>query len=206
LGQILGSENDLKNPDRALTFLKQGARLGVIECHAELAAIFAANGHRENWQKCWTAYFDAVAGQLDRSSVGWYGMCYFSELRRFGLPMIHKTMAMKVRDETMATAQSLCEQFSQEKKEAAYFVEIELKTLEYHLFPETPRPRIQGCVKWFKNESGIISLTSGQDAFVHRQWIIDWPRTLSLVQEGRLVECETLRGPRGLTAFNVTLI
>ncbi len=61
----------------------------------------------------------------------------------------------------------------------------------------------QGTVKWFNDSKGFgfISQEGGEDVFVHHTAIqMDGFRSLS---EGDRVECEVVKGPKGLQAQNV---
>lgn len=61
----------------------------------------------------------------------------------------------------------------------------------------------KGTVKWFNNSKGFgfISQENGPDVFVHHTAITgDGFRSLN---EGEVVEFETVEGPKGLQAANV---
>jgi CspA family cold shock protein len=61
----------------------------------------------------------------------------------------------------------------------------------------------EGTVKWFSNEKGygFISLTDGEDVFVHFSAIqTDGYKSL---EEGQAVEFEVTQGPKGKQAANV---
>ncbi|PWK13386.1 cold-shock protein [Tumebacillus permanentifrigoris] len=62
----------------------------------------------------------------------------------------------------------------------------------------------QGTVKWFNAEKGygFISVDGGEDVFVHYSAIQgDGFKTL---EEGQRVNFDTITGPRGAQAANVT--
>ena len=64
--------------------------------------------------------------------------------------------------------------------------------------------RVTGKVKWFNNSKGygFIGQENGADVFVHYSAIqMDGYRSLN---EGRAVEFEVTKGPKGLQAENVT--
>jgi CspA family cold shock protein len=64
----------------------------------------------------------------------------------------------------------------------------------------------KGTVKWFNGAKGygFISRTGGEDVFVHFKAITgDGYRNLN---EGDTVEFEVEKGPKGLTATNVSVV
>ena len=100
--QILMRNEQLCDLKQALSYLKEGARHGFGECHAEMASIFAGDRHSANWELCWTNYFESDTFRGRRSTAltrGHYGLNYIEQARQLFLPLEHLISLAEIKDE-----------------------------------------------------------------------------------------------------------
>ena len=79
-------------------------------------------------------------------------------------------------------------------------------TTEITTTPERTDPMEQGTVKWFNGAKGFgfIQREGGEDVFVHYRAIVgDGYKNLN---EGDKVQFDVEKGPKGLSATNVSLV
>ena len=65
------------NRRRAMTPLKEGARRGNSYCYCEMSAVFAAEGHIDNFHKAWTLFFRKcpIPDQNSADAARFVGAC-----------------------------------------------------------------------------------------------------------------------------------
>ena len=70
-GDLYARRADKVGRRRALAPLKEGARRGNYYCYAEMATVFAGEGHLANFQKAWELFFTRrAAGMLPEVETG----------------------------------------------------------------------------------------------------------------------------------------
>jgi len=70
---------------KALENLKEGARLGDVNCYVEMAEWFVEEGQMENAQKCWERYFASPP----HDTVGFCGFRYFAICKMYNWDVSH---------------------------------------------------------------------------------------------------------------------
>jgi len=77
---------------------------------------------------------------------------------------------------------------------------------EFPLEDEGIQVKLIGAVKWFNLDKGygFINKADGKDVFFHRSDVVDFQA--SEIKEGQQVEFQVRRTPKGLEAFNVSVL
>ena len=102
---LFASRMNRANRRRAMAPLKEGARRGNAYCYCEMSAVFAAEGHLDNFHKAWTLFFakceapapgSADAARFVTACCRYIGMClelrqppaHLTELRGMAQPIM----------------------------------------------------------------------------------------------------------------------
>ena len=107
--EIYAARRDHASRRRALSALKEGARLGNVYCYCGMAVLFALEGHRANFAKAWNIFFTQVSAleepdqmaRFARACVGYVSLCHETrmvpehavELRRAGTGLLTALLA-----------------------------------------------------------------------------------------------------------------
>lgn len=198
--------DEFNNAQQALTYLKEGAKRGIVECYAEMPQIFFANGQIENAVKCWNRFFDAIDSLLSHHTLGRYCCNYVLQMKMNRLPLTYQRSLVPVRDAIRDAAEDLLETAKAiSDYDIIPHLEADLLFIRYIFYPEIPRNVIQGSIKWWKPEKGFgfISQRLGEDIFLHESNFMEEYRT---IREGQRVEFEVVQSEQGPRACNVRLL
>jgi cold shock CspA family protein len=198
---------ELRDTRQALVYLKDGARRGLGDCHAEMAKIFAEEGHMANWKMCWSNYFASDAfcrGGSISASRAYYVLDYIREARQLRLPLDHRASIMEIKEEVLSFVEQRMVLFK-ESGTPTFLFEIQRYYIRQAVGENGKTESLHGQVQWFNREngSGFINLDRGDRAFFTH----DEVRTLEPFTqdhaEGLSVHCRVIQGPQGLIAFDV---
>lgn len=193
--------DELNNDQQAITHFLNGVQQFNYNCHAELARVYWKNKHSQNWSKCWSNYFNNPSFNNDDATIVSYGFQYIMQLKQFNLPVDNKMQMMAVRDEILSALQRKLEA-AQKANEDNIDAEGIVRYIRYILYPEVPKYRVQGNIKWFKNSDGygFITMPFYSDIFFHIDAVVDGS---TFFQEGQTVEFEIGPSSKGPVAYNV---
>ena len=106
---IYAVRRDNASRRRALSALKEGARLGNMYCYCGMAVLFAFESHRANFIKAWNIFFTQVSAieqpeqmaRFARACVGYVSLCHelrlapehAADLRRAGTGLLTALLA-----------------------------------------------------------------------------------------------------------------
>lgn len=118
-GQLYAMRRDRANRRRALAQLKEGVRRGNYYCYCELASLFAAERHIENFAKSWRLFFerraDGYCAELEAEPRRYEAACrlYIGACLDLGLAPGHlpelRAAAAAMQDYLLGGMDQLCE-------------------------------------------------------------------------------------------------
>jgi hypothetical protein len=207
--QILMQNEQLRDLKQALIYLKEGARHGNGDCHAEMASIFAGDGHRANWELCWSNYFASDTFRKRRSTVffrGLYGLNYIEQARQLFVPLDHLISLAEIKDEVFSALDYLRAAAIQQEQPTVFY-NIRRHYVRQAFGEDEGTATLHGQINWLKPEEKYAAtrLDSGDDAIITFDNIMI-PEVLThpASLEGMRVQCQVIQSPSGgLIAFDV---
>jgi TPR repeat protein len=111
-----------KDLQRALSYLKDGAKLDNLNCYAEMARLFGETGNSENVSKCWDKFFSNF-DRCNKRDISRYFFQYFIAIRYDGIEYKYKNMLLPHKLDLVARLESLKNRFmeSGDQESADYF-------------------------------------------------------------------------------------
>lgn len=121
-------EGCIADTQMALEYFKEGTRYGDGACWAEMAGIFFKEGHWDNFDKCWSRYFESehftrepVANNVGSTARGLYALKYVENLTsRENHDFPHQEQLSIVKDEMLRSCDYFIDYFLKQGWEFAF--------------------------------------------------------------------------------------
>jgi len=95
------AEGCIQDNEKSLDYLKEGAKLGNINCYAEMAKLFAEIDHNENASKCWDKFFSSHDSNNKRNIIQ-YALHYMLFIRFNDVLYKHRDKLLPYKSEIFA--------------------------------------------------------------------------------------------------------
>jgi cold shock CspA family protein len=208
---ILMHNDELQDTKEALSYLKDGAKWGRGDCHAKMAAIFAADRHIANWKTCWANYFASNTFRRNDDpgfGRGFHVVMYLQQARELRLPLDHRALIAEIKEDVFSVLGRM-EALKEQEGGSGYLQKMDRHYARQAFGEKEETESLHGKVRWFNETDGWgwITLDTGEEARFVRADIM----TLEAFTQGRAaslavglsVHCRVVQGPSRLIAFDV---